>query len=145
MRDNGKGAPTCDLPQGFGGKGRFFRLDFGHGENSRGLQKFTATRRAGEYKPSPYGGSGWSRNRTGDTRIFNPLLYQLSYPAFGDGRGRIHSGADLASVISFPGRIFVKTRRSETALLLRGEGDGAVADFGNGGAADDGGDRKSVV
>ena len=27
------------------------------------------------------GGSGWSRNRTGDTRIFSPLLYQLSYPA----------------------------------------------------------------
>ena len=26
-------------------------------------------------------GSGWSRNRTGDTRIFSPLLYQLSYPA----------------------------------------------------------------
>ena len=22
----------------------------------------------------------WSRNRTSDTRIFNPLLYQLSYP-----------------------------------------------------------------
>lgn len=26
-----------------------------------------------------YGGRG--QNRTGDTRIFNPLLYQLSYPA----------------------------------------------------------------
>jgi hypothetical protein len=25
--------------------------------------------------------SGWSRDRTGDTRIFSPLLYQLSYPA----------------------------------------------------------------
>jgi hypothetical protein len=24
---------------------------------------------------------GWSRDRTGDTRIFSPLLYQLSYPA----------------------------------------------------------------
>lgn len=23
---------------------------------------------------------GWGRNRTADTRIFNPLLYQLSYP-----------------------------------------------------------------
>ncbi len=28
-------------------------------------------------------GSGWGRDRTGDTRIFSPLLYQLSYPAFG--------------------------------------------------------------
>ncbi len=26
-------------------------------------------------------GGGWSRNRTGDTRIFSPLLYRLSYPA----------------------------------------------------------------
>ena len=25
--------------------------------------------------------SGWNRDRTGDTRIFSPLLYQLSYPA----------------------------------------------------------------
>ena len=25
--------------------------------------------------------NGWGRNRTGDTRIFSPLLYQLSYPA----------------------------------------------------------------
>gem|GEM_PF-5125531 len=24
---------------------------------------------------------GWRRNRTADTRIFSPLLYQLSYPA----------------------------------------------------------------
>ena len=24
---------------------------------------------------------GWTRVRTGDTRIFSPLLYQLSYPA----------------------------------------------------------------
>ena len=24
---------------------------------------------------------GWGRNRTADTRIFNPLLYQLSYLA----------------------------------------------------------------
>src|SRR5947207_8702844 len=25
---------------------------------------------------------GWGRNRTGDTWLFSPLLYQLSYPAF---------------------------------------------------------------
>ena len=24
--------------------------------------------------------SAWNRNRTSDTRIFSPLLYQLSYP-----------------------------------------------------------------
>jgi hypothetical protein len=26
------------------------------------------------------GNGAWGRNRTSDTRIFNPLLYQLSYP-----------------------------------------------------------------
>ena len=31
---------------------------------------------------------GWTRNRTGDTRIFNPLLYQLSYPASLPKKGR---------------------------------------------------------
>ena len=30
---------------------------------------------------------GWTRNRTGDTRIFNPLLYQLSYPAISPKKG----------------------------------------------------------
>ena len=32
--------------------------------------------------------NGQGRNRTTDTRIFNPLLYQLSYLA-ADGRARI--------------------------------------------------------
>ena len=31
--------------------------------------------KAGQVK----GGGGTTRNRTGDTRIFSPLLYQLSY------------------------------------------------------------------
>ena len=34
---------------------------------------------------------GWGRNRTGDTWIFSPLLYQLSYPA-AEARSRM-SGA----------------------------------------------------
>ena len=29
------------------------------------------------------GGGGWGGNRTPDTRIFSPLLCQLSYPAVG--------------------------------------------------------------
>jgi hypothetical protein len=33
---------------------------------------------------SKFGGLG--RNRTTDTRIFNPLLYQLSYQAFKEGK-----------------------------------------------------------
>ena len=31
------------------------------------------------YIPIPFRDSGVTRNRTGDTRIFSPLLYQLSY------------------------------------------------------------------
>ena len=31
--------------------------------------------------PNNYERRGWNRDRTGDTRIFSPLLYQLSYPA----------------------------------------------------------------
>jgi hypothetical protein len=32
-----------------------------------------------QYVPEKFGGLG--QNRTADTRIFNPLLYQLSYRA----------------------------------------------------------------
>ena len=31
-----------------------------------------------------FSNGGRGRNRTNDTRIFNPLLYQLSYPATWD-------------------------------------------------------------
>ena len=34
-------------------------------------------------------GGAWGRIRTTDTRIFNPLLYQLSYP----GLGPVRAGA----------------------------------------------------
>ncbi len=37
-------------------------------------------------EPHKHWGSGWTRNRTGDTRIFSPLLYQLSYPALAQRR-----------------------------------------------------------
>jgi hypothetical protein len=37
------------------------------------------------------GHGAWGRNRTSDTRIFNPLLYQLSYP--GEPEGRLITGA----------------------------------------------------
>jgi hypothetical protein len=33
------------------------------------------------------GSGAWGRIRTTDTRIFNPLLYQLSYPGEGRRRG----------------------------------------------------------
>ena len=39
-------------------------------------------------EPGRQKNGGWTRNRTGDTRIFNPLLYQLSYPAIPPKKGR---------------------------------------------------------
>jgi hypothetical protein len=38
---------------------------------------------------------GQGRNRTGDTRIFNPLLYQLSYLAIVMGRGQSPRAAQV--------------------------------------------------
>jgi integrase len=42
-----------------------------------------------EGEPNSLIDGGQGRNRTTDTRIFSPLLYQLSYLAAGDGRARI--------------------------------------------------------
>src|SRR5437870_4532715 len=39
------------------------------------------TRRATSFSRSTSRECGWGRNRTADTRIFSPLLCQLSYPA----------------------------------------------------------------
>ena len=40
-----------------------------------------ASLRRGSLRRTAFAKAGaWSRNRTSDTRIFNPLLYQLSYP-----------------------------------------------------------------
>ena len=47
-----------------------------------------ASEAGGPGKSGPLAGSRWNgqgRNRTADTRIFSPLLYQLSYLA----RGRV--------------------------------------------------------
>ena len=43
------------------------------------------------------GGGAWSRIRTSDTRIFNPLLYQLSYPGPGPKERRNRSGVRLTA------------------------------------------------
>ena len=40
-----------------------------------------ATNRLRSLINTGFSGGGWGRNRTGDTRIFSPLLCQLSYPA----------------------------------------------------------------
>jgi hypothetical protein len=38
------------------------------------------------------------RNRTSDTRIFNPLLYQLSYPGIRDARWGVEIGRFIGSM-----------------------------------------------
>jgi hypothetical protein len=40
---------------------------------------------------------GQGRNRTTDTRIFSPLLYQLSYLAARKIRGELREGADYSN------------------------------------------------
>ena len=56
--------------------------------------------------PHEYKKGGWRGNRTPDTRIFNPLLYQLSYPAF-ERAERMHALIFLAS--GFPNFAFKHT------------------------------------
>ena len=49
---------------------------------------------------------GKDQDRTGDTRIFNPLLYQLSYPATG-------MVFNIHPIRSFSSRKAKKTRKKE--------------------------------
>ena len=66
---------------GAGDEARTRYLDFG----KVALYQMSYARRRHHYC-SAYGASG--RGRTGDTRIFSPLLYQLSYPGIhGDAEG----------------------------------------------------------
>jgi hypothetical protein len=53
--------------------------------------------------------SGWNRDRTGDTRIFSPLLYQLSYPAILLILSNLQLGYFSKNVILIP--------QSDTALI----------------------------
>ena len=41
----------------------------------------------------------WGRNRTADTGIFSPLLYQLSYP--GEPDGKLYTPKKLKSPVFF--------------------------------------------
>ena len=61
----------------------------------RGAAGMGALQVHGDFEPDPRrirtlarqkGGGAWGRIRTTDTRIFNPLLYQLSYPGPGPKR-----------------------------------------------------------
>ena len=55
-----------------------------------------------------FGGQG--RNRTADTRIFNPLLYQLSYLAEGP-----HYSRGMPHVKRYRHPFFLSTRYTEVA------------------------------
>ena len=67
---------------------------------------------------------GWGRNRTGDTRIFSPLLYQLSYPAVGAaGAGNMECRGCCASNFFTHDRIRpTRSRRSDNAHSGRSDG-----------------------
>ena len=57
----------------------------GQGAHRTAAKHDAAQRVSARCSPRPRGGGGWGRNRTGDTRIFSPLLYQLSAPSQGEG------------------------------------------------------------
>ena len=46
-----------------------------------GFRRKSIKQKISEFSPSSIGFGGQGRDRTGDTRIFSPLLYQLSYLA----------------------------------------------------------------
>ena len=60
-------------------------------------------------------GNGWGRNRTADTRIFSPLLCQLSYPA----ELRCHYGDASRSGCSLKQKTLNPQRRVAAALYRR--------------------------
>src|SRR5438552_5768678 len=64
---------------------------------------------------------GWGRNRTADTRIFSPLLCQLSYPAVTD--------ADLATCLGVPTMQQSNCRASDP-LAIGPVGDAPPRGFG---------------
>ena len=80
----------------------------------------------GAYRPgtlclSGFRRSGWSRNRTGDTRIFSPLLYQLSYPAVEEGSALCPSAMRRQAVFPPPFGV-VKPARSGPSLVRSAKG-----------------------
>src|SRR5215212_3662330 len=98
-------------------------------------------RRSEHLQTQPFGrksGNGaWGRIRTTDTRIFNPLLYQLSYPGqeppargaasieepileVQRGRRALRGGVSQGRRDPVSITLFVRIRR--TLVLLRGQG-----------------------
>ncbi len=56
--------------------------------------------------------SGWRRDRTADTRIFSPVLYQLSYPA-----AEIFLAKDFGGIRIIPARHHFATVRTRIVLI----------------------------
>ena len=46
-------------------------------------------------KLPPFSCCGVTRNRTGDTRIFSPLLYQLSYDTISNASAKVRTYFDI--------------------------------------------------
>ena len=56
--------------------------------------------------------SGWGRDRTADTRIFSPVLYQLSYPA-----AEIFCLKDFGGIRIIPARHYFATVRTPMFVI----------------------------
>ena len=69
--------------------------------------------------------SGATRNRTGDTRIFSPLLYQLSYGTVGIAGANVALLFEFASVSaekirsSFPGGGNIRRKGEEKSFAIQ--------------------------
>ena len=63
--------------------------------------------------------SGQRRDRTADTRIFNPLLYQLSYLAFSQERKPLWSAPKRYLAVSRDQRVTPSCSNAATQFYLR--------------------------
>ena len=66
-----------------------FNFWFKHGLNIKSKTPKNSHKRKESYESNSLVFSGTTRNRTGDTRIFSPLLYQLSYGTIAELRVQI--------------------------------------------------------
>jgi hypothetical protein len=68
--------------------------------------------------------SAWGRNRTTDTGIFSPLLYQLSYPGKGEPRAHVLRSAGPKG----KPRDEISVAERTAPIALQGEGKGGEVD-----------------
>ena len=72
-----------------------------------------------EQLAGPLNAGGLGRNRTTDTRIFNPLLYQLSYQAVLCLAAALPQSAKTMTIHQFAADFLLRPRSTPNCLSLR--------------------------